>query len=88
MRKGSRKTASRKKPKREDEAQSAVRIMETVAERSEADANPEITDEMRAIAAAFGRMGGLKGGPARAASMTKKQRSESAKKAAKARWGK
>jgi hypothetical protein len=77
---------SRTKPKREDEAQSAVRIMETIAERSEADSMPEITDEMRAIAAAFGRMGGLKGGPARAAKMTAKKRSESARKAAKARW--
>src|SRR5688500_16051798 len=34
----------------------------------------------------LGRMGGLKGGKARAAKMTKKQRSESAKKAAQARW--
>ena len=35
----------------------------------------------------LGRRGGLKGGHARAAAMTKKQRSESAKKAARARWG-
>ncbi len=39
-------------------------------------------------AVALGRKGGLKGGKARAAKMTKKQRSESAKKAALARWGK
>jgi hypothetical protein len=39
-------------------------------------------------AVALGRKGGLKGGPARAKAMTKKQRSEAAKKAAKARWGK
>jgi hypothetical protein len=38
-------------------------------------------------AVALGRKGGLKGGPARAKAMTKKQRSESAKKAARARWG-
>jgi hypothetical protein len=37
-------------------------------------------------AVALGRKGGLKGGKARAAAMTKKQRSESARKAAKARW--
>jgi hypothetical protein len=37
-------------------------------------------------AVALGRKGGLKGGKARAAKMTKKQRSESAKKAARARW--
>jgi hypothetical protein len=37
-------------------------------------------------AVALGRLGGLKGGKARAASMTAKQRSAVAKKAAKARW--
>ncbi len=39
-------------------------------------------------AVALGRMGGLKGGKARAARLSKKQRSEIAKKAAAARWGK
>jgi hypothetical protein len=39
-------------------------------------------------AVALGRLGGLKGGKARAKGMTKKARSEAAKKAAKARWGK
>jgi hypothetical protein len=37
-------------------------------------------------AVALGRLGGQKGGPARAASMTAAKRSASAKKAAKARW--
>ena len=37
-------------------------------------------------AVALGRKGGLKGGKARAAKMTPKQRSAAAKKAAKARW--
>jgi hypothetical protein len=39
-------------------------------------------------AVALGRKGGLKGGKARAKAMTKKQRSDSARKAARARWGK
>jgi hypothetical protein len=39
-------------------------------------------------AVALGRKGGLKGGAARAASMSPKQRSEAAKKAAKTRWNK
>jgi hypothetical protein len=39
-------------------------------------------------AVALGRKGGLKGGPARAAKLTKEQRSESARKAARARWAK
>lgn len=35
-----------------------------------------------------GRAGGLKGGRARASSMTAEERSEAARKAAEARWGK
>ena len=41
-----------------------------------------------AAAVALGRRGGLKGGPARAASMTSKERSESARNAVLARWAK
>jgi hypothetical protein len=84
MPKGSRKTSR----KREDEAQAAVRVMETIAAKhEEPEETPvEITDEMRAAAAAFGRIGGKLGGPARAAALSKKRRSEIAKKAAAARW--
>ena len=39
-------------------------------------------------AVALGRKGGRKGGPARAASMTPEQRSESARNAVMARWAK
>lgn len=39
-------------------------------------------------AVALGRKGGKKGGPARAAKLTAKQRSESARKAVQARWAK
>ncbi len=39
-------------------------------------------------AVALGRKGGLKGGKARAANMTAEERSEAARKAAKARWNK
>jgi hypothetical protein len=39
-------------------------------------------------AVALGRLGGLKGGNARAASLTPRKRSQIAAKAAKARWGK
>ena len=39
-------------------------------------------------AVALGRKGGKKGGKARAANMTPEERSESARKAAKARWQK
>lgn len=39
-------------------------------------------------AVALGRLGGLKGGTARAASLSPRKRSQIAAKAAKARWGK
>jgi hypothetical protein len=84
------KASSKKRRKQPaDSVQAAARSMQEMAERSEVDAAPgapEITDEMRAAAAAFGRMGGLKGGPARNASLSKKRKSEIAKKAADARW--
>ena len=44
--------------------------------------------EKNPYAASLGRLGGLKGGRARAASLTAKQRREIASKAARARWGK
>ncbi len=48
---------------------------------------PEPTPEERhAAAVALGRLGGRKGGKARADKLTPEQRSESARKAAKARW--
>jgi hypothetical protein len=43
-------------------------------------------DEKDPAAVELGRRGGLKGGKARAAKMTAEQRSESARKAARARW--
>jgi hypothetical protein len=49
---------------------------------------PTIDPDKNPAAVALGRMGGLKGGKARAASLTPKRRKAIAKKAAKARWGK
>lgn len=79
---------SSKKPKREDEIQAARRVLDTIIERTEEPEEPplEVTPEMRAAAAAFGRIGGKIGGPARAAALSPKKRSEIAKKAAAARW--
>lgn len=54
---------------------------------------PEVTSEQplpaekNPAAVALGRLGGKKGGPARAARLTKEQRAEIARKAAQARWG-
>ncbi len=49
---------------------------------TEEDAKPE----KNPAAVALGRLGGKKGGPARAAKLTPEQRKEIAKKAAAARW--
>ncbi len=53
------------------------------------DAEPAVPPPEKAknpAAVALGRLGGLKGGKARAAKLTAKRRKEIAKKAAKARW--
>jgi hypothetical protein len=62
--------------------QIAKSIVDAVTEASEQspDKNP--------AAVALGRLGGKKGGPARARSLTAKKRAEIAKNAAKARWHK
>jgi len=49
---------------------------------------PPADDGKNPAAVALGRLGGLKGGKARAKSLSKKKRSEIAKKAANARWRK
>jgi hypothetical protein len=49
---------------------------------------PQKQPEKNPAAVALGRLGGLKGGKARAQSLTGKERSEIAKKAAAARWQK
>ena len=49
---------------------------------------PKETPAKNPAAVALGRLGGLKGGKARAKKMSAEERSESARKAAKARWGK
>jgi hypothetical protein len=52
----------------------------------EAPPEPESTKDPAAVE--LGRRGGLKGGRARAAKLSARKRSEIAKKAARARWGK
>lgn len=48
--------------------------------------DPKPAPEKNPAAVALGRLGGLKGGPARAAALSKEERSAIGKKAAKARW--
>ena len=74
---------SRKRPR--DPNQLAKLIVDIAA--GEVEDTPEDTGKNPA-AVELGRKGGLKGGKARAQSMSPEQRSEAAKRAAAARWGK
>lgn len=74
-----------KKPKRpRDPNQRAAAIMKIATECEPA----PVDDGKNPHAVALGRLGGLKGGKARAQKLTKTQRSEIARKAAEKRWGK
>ena len=62
-------------------------VQEATSEAEPQQVEPELTpDERHAAAVALGRLGGLKGGPARKKKLSKKRRSEIAQKAAAARW--
>ena len=69
-----------KKPSGRDENQSAFDAVQRLVELSER------SDAKNPAAVALGRLGGLKGGRARADAMTAGERSKSATKAAQARW--
>jgi hypothetical protein len=73
---------SSKKP---DINQTAFQIVEAATNPPQPALTPS---QINQAAAALGRLGGLKGGPARAKKLTAKKRTQIAKKAAKARWSK
>ena len=59
-----------------------------IVQQSTGQAPKSPAPEKNPAAVALGRLGGLKGGNARAASLTAKKRKEIAKRAARARWSK
>jgi hypothetical protein len=69
------------KKKQPDPSEIARNVLDTVVP----DAEPK--PEKNPAAVALGRLGGLKGGKARAAKLTAKQRQAIAKNAASKRWG-
>jgi len=76
---------SPKRPKRpRDLNLLAKKIVEIATEGEPA----EIPSKKNPHAVALGRLGGLKGGPARTQKLSAEERKESARKAAKARWEK
>jgi hypothetical protein len=69
------------KPK--DASEIARHVLDTVVPDAEP---PKAEKEKNPAAVALGRLGGLKGGKARAAKLTAEQRTEIAQKAAHSRW--
>jgi hypothetical protein len=77
----------RKRKKRPRDANQLAKSIVDIATGEVEDREPTAEEQGKDPAAvSLGRRGGLKGGKARAASMTPKRRAEIAKKAAKARW--
>ena len=74
----------RKRRKTEDVNQIAASIVEAVT--SDRSCREQPVKEKNPAAVALGRLGGLKGGKARAEKLSAKKRSAIAKKAAQARW--
>ena len=76
---------TRKKPPPDDVNILASKIVESATKGKP---KPGKSDEKNHHAVALGRLGGKKGGPARAKKLTAKRRKQIAKKAAQARWAK
>ena len=74
-------------PKRPRDPAQLAKLIVDIATGERSDSQPDI-DSTKSAAALLGRIGGLKGGRARADKLSAKQRSTIARKAAAARWRK
>lgn len=77
-------------PKRsstKDENELAKSIVDQIIAETESEDFDKEKPQKNPAAVALGKLGGLKGGKARAASLTAERRKEIAKKAAEKRWG-
>ncbi len=74
------------KRKRPTDISQRAKLIVDIATGEVEDKEPDTGKNPAAVA--LGRLGGAKGGKARAAKLTSEQRSEIARKAAKARWSK
>lgn len=79
------KPSSNSKPPKDPNQLAAFIVAQSTVDRPPATA-PEPVKEKNPAAVALGRLGGLKGGKARAESLTDEQRKEIATKAAISRW--
>ena len=78
------RSSNKKRPR--DVNQLAASIVEDATGESLSPSEPPAPDGKNPAAVALGRLGGKKGGPARAKKLTPEQRREIAKKGAAARW--
>ena len=77
------------KPRDHDFATVALRVVEqAIGERMDGSAIPDKDAGKNPAAVALGRLGGMKGGKARAEALSPRKRKAIAKKAAEARWSK
>lgn len=74
------KTTKNRRPRKDENRAAFDMLQKVIGETEGSGKNP--------LAVALGRMGGLKGGLARASRMTEDERRQSASKAARARWAK
>lgn len=82
---------AKRKKKEHDFAVTAFRVVQEATGQIEPESEEtelESTEGKNPHAVALGRLGGLKGGKARASKLTPEQRKEIAKKGAQARWNK
>jgi hypothetical protein len=85
------KRSGRKTKRDYDFSVTAFRVVQEATGQSEVETKKESSVssvDKHAAAVALGRLGGLKGGKARAKKLTAKERQESARNAAQARWNK
>ena len=73
----------KKRKKQRDIAEIAYQTIQEITQEQPTD---NIQPQKNPAAVALGRLGGLKGGPARARRLSPKKRKEIAQKAAKVRW--
>lgn len=74
------------KPRRPKDANQRAKLIVELATGETNDENPD--KDKNPAAVALGKLGGAKGGKARAKKLSAKRRKDIAKKAAKKRWGK
>ncbi len=73
-------------PKRPRDPSQLAKLVVDIATGAAQDADPDFGKNPHAVA--LGRLGGVKGGKARATKLTPKKRHEIAKRAARTRWNK